>query len=497
MTPDAAVPDWIALLVLLPLAAAVGAFVWPRAAAATGLVGTAAALAAALGLALQVAGDGPVGLAPGGWAAPLGVALYADGLSSLLIVMTAAIGLAIGVAAAAAFGLADRAADSAADRRRRRAFWPLWLLLLTGLNGLYLSADAFNLYITLEIVGLSAVGLTALSGTRTALRAALGYLFAGLVGSLLVLLGVALLYAAHGRVDLAGLGAATGDGPVAAAALAAMLVGLALKTALFPLHFWLPAAHANALAPASALLSALVVKASLYVALRLWLTVFEPGAGLSLLLGGLGAGAMLWGGLQALRAERLKLLVAYSTVAQIGLIALAFALSGTPGAGAAWQGAVYLMLAHAAAKAAMFLAAGRIAAVAGHDVVARLDRAPVRPGAAQFAFALAAVSLIGLPPSGGFLGKWLLLEGAVAADAWPWAAAIALGTLLSAAYMTRVIASFLRADRLRTTASAAWTAGDLVPLALAAGALVLGLVAAWPLTLLAAGAPFADAGDLP
>ncbi len=472
---DPALAQWPAALVLGPVLAAVAAFIWPRAGAVVGLGASAATLAGALALALQIHDSGPIRTVPGGWDAPLGIAMYADGLAALLLVMTAGVGTAVALATAGA------------GPRQGTFFWPLWLLLLGGLNGLYLAADAFNLYITLEIVGLAAVGLTALSGTPESVRAALTYLLAGLMGSLLFLLGVALLYSAHGRVDFAGLATATAAGPAVSAALVAMLVGLALKTAIVPLHVWLPAAHANATPPASALLSALVIKGSLYAAMRLWLAVFDPAAALGTLMGLLGAGAIVWGSVQALRAPRLKLVVAYSTLAQVGLILLAFAVAGDDAAAVAWRGAVYLMLAHAVAKAAMFLAVGRIVAAVGHDDLDRLAEARVRPGPAQFAFALAAVSLIGLPPSGGFVGKWLLLEGSIAAGTWPWAAVIAAATLLSAAYMTRVLAQFFRTDGVPggEIVRPGWTRADAVPLALALAALGLGIAAAGPLALLA------------
>jgi multicomponent Na+:H+ antiporter subunit D len=437
--------DWAVLAVAVPLLGALIAVAVPRIAAAVALAATAATAGAVGLLALDVLAAGPVTVWLGGWGAPLGIDLRADGLSVVMLLMTATIGLLVSTSAAGAFASAP--GETAALTGPRAFFPPLWLLLLAGMNALFLSTDVFNLYVTLEIVALASVGLAVLSGTRAALEAGLRYLLASLLGSLIFLLGVGLVYTAYGRLDLGGLAGLAAPSPVASAALALMLAGLALKSALFPLHFWLPAAHANATAPASALLSALVVKGALYVALRLFTEVFAPTDPLGLLVGLLGAAAVLWGSVEALRAERLKLLVAWSTVAQIGLIFVAFALSGTIGSAAAWQGAVLLMLAHAIAKAAMFLAAGRIAEEAGHDLIARLDRATVRPGLALFAFGLAAISLIGLPPSAGFVGKWLLMEGALTAGAWAWLALALIGTALTAAYLARPLAAFLRFDR--------------------------------------------------
>jgi multicomponent Na+:H+ antiporter subunit D len=481
--------DPVGLAVVIPLLGALAAFAFPRGATSVGLFVGLANFAVAAALAVKVATLGPADHALGAWGAPLGIDLRADGLSVVMLLMTAGVGFLVSLTAIGVF--APIRGESEARGRGRAYFPPLWLLLLAGLNALFLSTDVFNLYVTLEIVALASVGLAVLSGTRAALEAGLRYLLASLLGSLLFLLGVGLVYSAYGRLDLAGLGAIAEPSPVASVALVAMLAGLALKCALFPLHFWLPAAHANASAPASALLSALVVKGGLYVALRLFTEVFAPADPLALLIGLLGAAAVLWGSIEALRAERLKLLVAWSTVAQIGLIFVAFALSGTIGSGAAWQGAVFLMLAHAIAKAAMFLAAGRIAEEAGHDIIARLDRATVRPGLALFAFGLAAISLIGLPPSAGFVGKWLLMEGALTGGAWAWLPIALIGTALTAAYLSRPIVAFLRFDRVRGAIADeyAWRVTDLPPLLLAIAAVAFGLVATQTLNLLAIGSP--------
>ena len=161
-----------------------------------------------------------------------------------MLVMTALVGLGVSVQVA---GTPSRARRSA---QQRAAFWPLWLMTLGAMNALFLSADLFNLYVTFEILGLAAVGLTALSGTRTALRATFDYLCAGLAGSLLLLLRPAwrLAYAAAGRVDVEVVPTLVTsiEGRIA---LGLIFAGLAVKAALFSLHFSMPAAHASA-APA-------------------------------------------------------------------------------------------------------------------------------------------------------------------------------------------------------------------------------------------------------
>jgi len=470
---------WAIVLILLPLAGAIFCFLCPGMARIVGLATTFAVALAVAGLGWQIHDNGVYYHPVGGWGAPLGIDLYADGLSLLMLAATALVGLGVSVYSTGYF----RDKDSA-------RFWPLWLCLLAALNALFLSADIFNLYVTLELMGLAAVALAALPGGRDALSGAMRYLLATLLGSIAYLFGVALLYHRFGSVDIAVLASRVEPSPAVWAALGLISAGLLLKTALFPLHFWLPPAHASAPAPVSALLSALVVKASFYILLRLWLTIFGPlGTGVDLLFGLLGAAAVLWGSLQALRQTRLKLLIAYSTVAQIGYLFLAFPL-GTVAGATAWEAAAYLALSHALAKAAMFLAAGNLLHFAGHDCITNLDRVVQRLPLTAGAFALAGVSIMGLPPSGGFIGKWLLLEAALVQGRWDLVAVVILGGLLAAGYIFKVLGyaftqTDVAQDSKKVPASMEWAA-----LLLASAAILLGFLAPSVLSLVDIGAPF-------
>lgn len=475
--------SWVVAPIVVPLAGALLAwlpggrrwvtFAWLMALAVLIAVG---------GLAAHVMAHGPLRYAVGGWGAPLGIDLYVDGLAVLMLLMTAVVGAGTSVYASAYF------TPVAASR-----FWPLWLFLWAALNALFLSADIFNLYVSLELVTLASVALIALAG-GPALSAGLRYLLAALLGSLAYLLGVALLYGSYGVLDIEGIGRTILPGPVAAVAIGLMVAGLMLKSALFPLHYWLPPAHASAPAPVSAILSALVVKASIYMLLRLWLQAF-PGAlaaGAYTLLGALGAGAILWGSYRALRAQRLKRLVAYSTVAQIGYLLLLFPLLAAPGvdALAAWQGVVYHALSHASAKAAMFLAAGTLLLALGHDRLAGIGGAAQHFPLTLFAFGLAGMTLMGLPPSGGFVAKWLLLSAALAGGQWLWATVVITGGLLAAAYVFRVLRPALAQH---TAAPANWQPVpltlELSALALAVLSLLLGFLAPLPFALADVGWP--------
>lgn len=512
MTDGADTPSLVCLIAL-PLAGAVAAFLWPRRAPAVGLGVAGLLWIPVLGLLIRLISQGEQQYELGGWAVPLGIALRADGLSVFLVLMVTLVGGAVsgyatgyfgGVCWGSSFSSLPPAEDGEDGRdggqaHERAGFWPLWLFLWAALNALLLSRDLFNLYVTLELLGLSAVALVALADAPVALGAAMRYLLVSLLGSLAFLLGVALVYAGYGTLDLPMLKAALGGpvAPVGPVALGLMTAGLLMKTALFPLHFWLPPAHANAPAPVSALLSALVVKASFYLLLRLWFEVFAGVAtsGAMRFLGVLGAVAVLWGSYQALRQPRLKLLVAYSTVAQLGYLFLLFPLSSAAAGGfTAWAGGLYFVLAHACAKAVMFLSAGSLMRAAGHDRLADLGETVRALPVTAFAFALAAVSIIGLPPSGGFMAKWLLLNAALGDGQWWWVGVMAAGTVMAAAYTLRVLRlPFVGTASLppvrRVPRSMEWTT-----LALALATLGLGFTAAPLLEWLRVGAPVGGPG---
>jgi formate hydrogenlyase subunit 3/multisubunit Na+/H+ antiporter MnhD subunit len=276
-----------------------------------------------------------------------------------------------------------------------------------------------------------------------------------------------------------------------------MTTGLLAKTALFPLHLWLPPAHAGAPSAASALLSALVVKGSFFLLVRLWFDVMPglPSQVAAQMLGALGAAAILFGSVLALRQARLKLLIAYSTVAQIGYLFLVFPLASSPvmaqsSSGAAWTGGVLQLVSHAIAKAAMFMAAGLAAEALGHDRIAGLGGIGRALPKTVFAFGLGGMSLMGLPPSGGFLAKGLLLTAAVAEGQWWWAVVIIVGGLLAGGYVFRVLIPALGGAGAPAAlrASVSWQR-EAVVLALALCAVLLGFVPLRSSELLQIGRP--------
>lgn len=488
------------LAVILPVTGALVCFLVPRSwRAGVGLLVSMMIALTTLVMAFALMAVGVGGHEFGGWAAPLGINLRLDGLSCVFLLMTAFVGLPVGVYAAAYYTCPD------AHGGARQLFWPLWLFLWAAMNGLYLSADLFNLYVVIEVLGLAAVALAVLSGHSSALVAGLRYLLAALVGSMAYLLGVALMYGSFGTLDLYLLAQVIEDGFTVRVAFALMLAGLMVKTALFPLHFWLPSAHASAQAPVSAILSALVIKASFYLIIRLWVDVFAVSVTYAAgqMVGVLGAAAVIWGSYQALRQKRLKLMIAHSTVGQIGYMFLLFPLITVVYAGAgeapwliyAWTGGIYQALAHGFAKAALFLAVGVYVLAVGNDerdsMVDLVGRLPMT----TFAIALAGVSLIGLPPSGGFVAKWMLLKAAFASGQWWWAPVVVWGSFLTAGYVFMVLRQAFAPTTQRVQLRPVPRVLEITALLLAVGAIVIGFRAEEVLILLDVGAPFAEAVD--
>ncbi|WP_434581200.1 hypothetical protein MLC52_02760 [Sulfurimonas sp. NW15] len=478
---------WEVFLILLPILGGLFSFLLPKFNKAIGISTLILTLFFVVFIALKLRTRGAFYHLVGGWDAPLGINLYIDGLSLVMLGLTALIGVGASVYAGKYF-----------TQTQSLWFWPIWLLLIAGLNALFLSQDIFNFYVTLELIGLASAALTALSNTKEALTGAMRYLLVTLLGSLAYLLGVALLYHGFGSVDIAILSNTIESTPAAWAAMGLMSAGLLLKSALFPLHFWLPPAHASAPAPISAVLSALIIKASIYIQLRLWISLFFPlhNFYFEIFFAVLGSIAVLWGSVQALVQTRLKLLIAYSTVAQVGYLFLAFSLA-LGGVSVAWSALIYLMLSHALAKSALFLVAGNLLHFHGHDRIIDLDRIAQRLPLSTAAFALAGVSIIGLPLSGGFIGKWFLLEASLTDNNWGITAVVLLGGLLAAGYIFKVLGLTFTKAALSQKTKTIPLSMELVPLCLAIMAILTGFFATPLLSLIHIGNPFGSIGAAP
>lgn len=472
----------LGMSVALPLTSALFGFLWLRQSRwicfiAHGLSGTVVGA-----IATQVKNSGGLRMGVGGWNAPLGIIMGADGVAAFMLLVIWLVGL----------GVAAYAIGYFSASRRDAYFWPLWMFLTAGLNALMLSRDLFNAYVALELIGLSGVALVALPNGRQTVVAAIRYLMISLVGSLLYLSGVALTYAEYGAVDYATVASQAQGTTSTAIALAAMTTGLLMKSAIVPLHSWLPPAHASAPAPVSALLSALVVKAAFFLLVRLFVSVF-PTAGLFELRGLLGVLAIvsvLWGGIQALAQYRFKQLVAYSTVSQLGYMFLLFPLLSSEGATPElWMGTFLFLMAHAFAKSSMFMVAGNILRSAGHDRISDLGEISRRLPVSMAAFGISAVSLAGLPLTGGFVGKWLLLTEAIRQAKWICVGVLIVGGLIAATYLLRVGARLLLDTEINHQTKPVPPTMEWSALGMAALAAILGLVSSAPSELILSGAP--------
>ena len=370
--------------------------------------------------------SGPVFLAIGGHQAPLGIELQLDGLALAMLWLTAIVALAVAVYTSAA--LTVRGDDPVGT-----GFRLLWMPLWSALNALFLTADVFSLYVLLELVSLAAIALVTLDGGARAIGAASRYLLFALAGSTFYLLDTSQATDGSETVTPGYLAWYLNQAP----ALAFMTLGVAMKAALFPVHGWLPHAHAQAPSAASALLSGLVVTGGAYLIIRLWLGPFQTLAGgpVAQVVAAVGACGMLYGSLQALRQSHLKLLIAYSTVAQLGYLLLALPLASA----LALQGATLHAVSHGLAKAAFFLAAGNVIRLAGSDRLERLGSGDRRLIAPLAVMGVAGASLAGVPPTGGFMGKWSLASAAIDSGQWWWAVVLVGGGLLAAAYMIRIL----------------------------------------------------------
>lgn len=448
---------------LLALASARAAKAWSLAAQVLCLALSAAALRAVLF-------GGPLRHALGGWPAPWGVECVLDAFSAALAVLVA--GLAV---------LTSIYAWDWEDRRspvREGVFQSLFLLLLAGLLGIVATGDLFNLYVFLEIAALSSYALVAAGHGREAPLAAFRYLLLGGAGATFWVLGLGYIYALTGTLNMADVAArwpAISASPAAAAALGLMVAGLALKMPVFPLHGWQPGAYAAAPPQIMPFLAAAVSKVMAYAIYRLLAGTLgaEGQAGRVLeALAPVGLLSVAAGSVLALTQTDVRRMLAYSSVAQLGLLLVGFSLGGR------WAviGVFWHMLAHAVLKSCLFMAAGCVARRRGScdlDDFAGLGRtAPLT----AFCFAAAGLALVGLPPAAGFFGKWYLLRGALDAGAWTSLAVVAASGLLTALYIFRLLERMYLSpppDAKRVEPAGPWSAAPM--LALAAAAILLGV----------------------
>jgi multicomponent Na+:H+ antiporter subunit D len=427
--------DALALLVVVPIVLALAPIAIGRLWDRSGWVAAAVAALAHLGLSLSVArsvfATGRSSYAVGDFTPPFGIELVADGVSATLVLLVSAVTLGIVLYARTA-------------GPHSSGFYSGLLLLTAGISGVFVTGDLFNLYVFIEITGLATYALVATGRSPAAAMASLKYLLVGTIGASLYLLGVGYLYISTGSLnmaDLAELLPTVGyDSPLVLTGFGLIVVGLAVKTALFPLHTWQPDAYAESPDSVTAYISALVSTAAAYALFRIIYVVFTPAFDAAVpfaldTLVILASVSVVVGSVLAVLQSDLKRMLAYSSVAQFGLVIAGFAVINTT---AATGGLVHLV-GHAVMKAGLFVGVGALAGVAGgrtvDDLAGIADRAPV----VSAAVAVLAFALVGVPPAVGFAGKWHIVLGAVEGGRPIVAAVAVVSTLLTLAYFARVI----------------------------------------------------------
>jgi len=448
------VVEWLPFSVLVPLIAAPVCALLPGR-TAPWLLAWLSALVSLLimAIALPLLWQGQVSYPFGNWPPPIGIEYRVDAANGLVALL---------VAAVAGFVLPwARIINNFEVPERQGIFYALFLLSFAGLMGITLTGDAFNVFVFLEISALSTYALIAHGQDRRALLASFRYLIIGTVGATFLLIGIGFLYMMTGTLNMADLAARlpeVRDTSTVRASLAFILVGLGLKLALFPLHLWLPNAYTFAPNFITTFLAATATKVALYVMLRFVFTVFGydysfvalPLTGLLLTLAIAGMFAGSW---VAMFQQNLKRMLAYSSVAQVGYMVLGIALATSAGLTA---GMLHLFN-HALMKGALFMALGtlfwRVGSVRLDDLAGIGREMPWT----MTAFALAGLSLIGVPLTAGFVSKWYLIVAAMeAGQAWL-VILIVITSLMAIYYVWRVIeaAWFSAAPETRTPVSEA------------------------------------------
>jgi multicomponent Na+:H+ antiporter subunit D len=381
----------------------------------------------------SVGGGGAFSYRLGGWPPPWGIEYRIDHLNALMLVLISLLSLLTAVHS-----------KKSVDRElpeKESLFWSLFALLITGMLGICITADLFNLFVLLEVSSLSGYVLIAM-GERQALYASFRYIIIGTIGASFYLLGVGYLYIATGSLNMADIAQLlTGMVPskTIVVGFSFLLIGLGIKMALFPMHGWLPDAYTYAPSAVSAALAPLMTKVMAYVMIRVMFTVFSPEFSVSIvratdILVWLGVAAILSGAVMALSQDDFKRMLSYVIVAEIGYIVGGVGLANSIG----FQGAVFHIVNDAIMMATLFLVAGQIHYRTGGHGIADFKGIFRSMPVTAAVFTVGALAVIGVPPTCGFFSKWYLLLGGIQANQWGFVAALLVCTLVNIALFFRI-----------------------------------------------------------
>lgn len=425
----------------------------------------------------------PVEYSVGGWNPPWGIGLRIGYPEVFMLLVLNGVCVAI---------LAYTIADISHELPPKAVGWyyTIFLLLLAAMSGIVMAHDLFNLYVFMEVSGIAACALVCAKGSRESVVAALKYLFLAAIGSGFVLFAIGMLYLLTGQLNVGYVAAELAQvwsayPRVLWVVISFFIVGFGVKSALFPLHVWLPDAHASAPSPSSAILSGLVVKVYAFALIRLFCTVLAGPLALSgmreevrFILLAMAVMAIVGGSLFALVQSDVKRLLAYSTVAQIGYIFLGFGL----GTRTAVTAALLHVLFHALMKSGLFLSAGAIALRTGARSVAGYDGMGRRMPLSMGVFTVCALSMIGLPGFSGLITKWYLGSAIIEAGYPLLLLVLVASTLLNTLYYLPVLGRAYQGPAAERAVEA--PAAMLVPMLVLGGLTILfGLWPSLPLAL--------------
>jgi multicomponent Na+:H+ antiporter subunit D len=427
-----------ALIVIIPLLSAftVNIVGWfnKRACFPVALVAMAGTFGATLMALLQVIDTGTIRYRLGGWPPPFGIEYVIDHLNGLVLVTIAFVSLMAVI-------FAKLSVEKELPEKIPQ-FYTLFVLLVTGLLGMTVTGDAFNLYVLLEITALTSYALIAMGDDR-ALVASFNYVILGTIGASFYLLGVGHLYIMTGSLNMADLFSLL---PVLFATRAVfvafllILCGIWLKMAFFPLHTWLPNAYTFAPSAAGCLVAPLVTKVSVYIMIRLMLSVFSSQYVFHVLhLSGpivwLAVAAILSGSILALAQNDLKKMLTYLIVAEVGYMVGGFWLATANGI----TGAILHIVNDALMTFCLFVFAGIVVYKTGGQRLEDLQGLYRKMPVTMAAFTIGALSMIGVPPTAGFFSKWYLILGAIEAGSYHFMAALLISSLVNVILFFRII----------------------------------------------------------
>jgi multicomponent Na+:H+ antiporter subunit D len=381
--------------------------------------------------------QGPIEYALGGWSAPVGIAWVNDSIAAIVVLT---------VSVVAMLSLIYGRLVITSDLKKSVPYYTLILVMISGLVGIVFAADLFNVFVFLEVAALTGYALVGAGGGKAQVYA-FRYLLLGSFGATLYLLGLSHLYVATGTLNMADLaerlpGLMTSTAVVGG--LIYIFLGLSIKMALIPLHSWLPDAYANAPSAVTPLLASTVTKVALLAWVRIEYSLIAPNAEVShvpvlVLLEELGVIAALIGGALALIQTDLRRMFAYGGISHIGLILIGVSLGNDTG----FVGGIFYLVNDAVMQAALFMIAG---AVLYYHKAITLDEirgvgrhtSPWLTGA----LIVVAVAMVGLPPTGGFFGKWNIILGALEAEHYVAVFAVIASTLLTFGYFLKIFAAW-------------------------------------------------------